>query len=175
MTRLLEDPMPVILFGIIAEAVLGIILLRTGRGVLLWAMAGVLVVTLAGVGMEWLVVTEVEQVEQSLESAAAAIEANREEDVLAWVDPSAKDTRGMVHWAMRRVKFTKVKISDLEIKVNRLTSPPTAVADLTGMVRFRDRTGQVPYEHYRGKFTLELRRESDRWMITDQTWHNDPR
>ena len=41
MTFLLESPWPALVFGIFAEALLGIILLRTGRGVLLWAMAGV--------------------------------------------------------------------------------------------------------------------------------------
>jgi hypothetical protein len=89
----LEDPMPIILFGIVAEAVLGIILLTTRRGVLLWAMAGVLVLVLAGVGLEWLVVTERERVEATVEGAAAAVRANDRQGLLQCLDPAAADAR----------------------------------------------------------------------------------
>ena len=66
MTTLLEDPMPVIFFGIVAEAILGVVLLQTRRGAVLIAMVAVLVVVLGCVGLERLVVTDTEQVENTL-------------------------------------------------------------------------------------------------------------
>ena len=93
MTTLLESPWTVILFGIAAEAVLGIILARTGRGVLIWAMAGVLLLVLALVGLEWLVVTDRERIEATLESAAASVAANDPDGVLETIDGSATEAR----------------------------------------------------------------------------------
>ena len=111
MLTLLESPLPVILFGIIAEAVLGIVLVRTGRGVLIWVMIGVLVLVSAGVALEWLVVTDVETVEAAFESMAAALETNDPDAVLAHIDPAAADTRNLAAWGLRQVEFTKVGIT----------------------------------------------------------------
>ncbi len=76
MTLLFENPLRIIFIGIVIEAVLGIVLLRTGRGALLWAMLGVLALTLAGVVVERLVVTEKERVEMTLDGITSALEAN---------------------------------------------------------------------------------------------------
>jgi len=178
MTTLVENPMPVILFGVVAEAVLGIILLMSGRGVVLWAMAGVLVLVLGGVGLERLVVTEWEQVEATLEGAAAALQANDQTRLLGseeYLAESAVETRERVRYALNRIEFTKVKITDLEIKINRLTSPPTATAQITGHVRFEDLTGQMIHDNYPIKdLTLRLRRTPEGWRIVGYEWKNDP-
>ena len=175
MTVLFENPMPVILFGIIAEAVLGIALLRTGRGVLLWAMGGVLALLLVGVGLEWLVVTEGEQVEATLEDVAAAVGANDQPGVLRHVDPSAAETRRLINWGFGRVDFTEAKITHLEVQnINHLTSPSTARVRVKGIVYFQVRRGEDPYGKRPVNLTLELRRGSDRWLITGHKWHGDP-
>ena len=76
MSIFLDSPWPAILFGIIGEAVLAVMLLRSGRGVLLGAMAGVLALSLAGVGVERLVVTDNKLIAAVIYDAAAALEAN---------------------------------------------------------------------------------------------------
>ena len=63
MTTLIEDPTPILVVGILIEAVLAIALLRTGRGVLLWAMLAVAGLTGLGLLLERWVVTERERVE----------------------------------------------------------------------------------------------------------------
>ena len=172
----LEDPMPVILFGIVAEAALGIAVLTTRRGVLLWAIAGVLVLVLAGVGLEWLVVTERERVEATVEGAATAVRANDRQGLLQQVDPSAGDARRLVNWAFDRVDFTDAKITHLEVQsINELTSPPTAKVHVKGIVFFRDRAGQDPYDKQPVDLTLELRLQSGRWLISGYEWPDDPR
>jgi hypothetical protein len=176
MTTLLEDPMPVILFGIVAEAVLGIAVLTTRRGVLLWAMAGVLVLVLAGVGLEWLVVTEGERAEATVEGAAAAVRANDRQGLLQRIHPSAGDARRLVNWAFEQVDFTDAKITHLEVQsINHLTSPPTAKVHVKGIVFFRDRARQDPYGKRPVDLTLELRLQSGRWLISGYEWHDDPR
>ena len=179
MTTLFESPWYIIFFGIAAEAVLGIILVRTGRGILIWAMAGVLVLVLALVGLERLVVTDGERIEATLEGAAAALQANDSRRLLQgeeYFASSAVKTRARVRQGLSRVEFTNVRITNLEIKINRYTSPHTAKAHIRGTVQFKDRRGEVPYQSYPLKeLTVELRRGPDRWLITGHEWHDDPR
>lgn len=175
MTTLLENPIPIILFGLIAEAVLGIALVRTGRGALLWAMAGVLVLVLAGVGLEWLVVTEVEEVEATFDAVAEALVANDLQAVLAHICPSDTDTRGRVAWGMRLVEFTNAKITGLDVAVIHTTSPPTARAHVRGLVQFEGRSQVVVYKSYPLNIRFRLRKEPHGWVIIEHEWErNDP-
>ena len=166
MSTLVENPLPIIFIGVIVEAILAVILVQTGRAVILVAMGVVLLIVLAGVGLEWLVVTERERVEATLDAAAAAVEANDLNRVLKHVSASAGKTRRRAAWALDRIEVLDIKLRNLDITVNRLTSPPTAKARFDGTIEFDDRKGQFPYRHYHAPFTVELRLENDRWMIT---------
>ncbi len=164
---LLQDPLPIIFFGIITAAVLGVMLLRTGRGVLLFVILGVIGLTLAGVGIEWLVVTEQERVEAALDAAAIALESNDLDTVLACCASSADHTRSEARRALRYVEFIEIKINRLEIDdINYLTSRPTVTARFTALISARDRSGQFGSVTRPIGFTVQLRKESDRWLIT---------
>ena len=175
MSTLLEDPMPIIFLGIVVETLLAAALLNTRRGVILLAMLGVLVLVLAGVGLESLVVTEVERVEAALDGAADALEANDLARVLEHVASSADQTRGRAEQVLGMIEFNDVKIHNLRITVNRLTSPPTAEAEFNGIFAFRDLTGQFARRGYAARFTIGLRLEGDRWLITNHIEHHDLR
>ena len=166
-TTLVENPVPIIFIGIVAEAVLGVVLLQTGRGVLLLAMLGVLLLVLGGVALEWLVVTEVERVEASLDGVAAALEANDSNAVVSYISPAASGTRSRAQWALSEYEVTDTTIRNLEISVNRLTSPPTAEARFDGVISLAARKGaMLPYNNYPAQFTVKFRLEGDRWLIT---------
>ncbi len=164
MTALVENPMPIIFFGIIAEAVLGVVLLRTGRGAILWVMLGVLVVVLAGVGLEWLVVTQAEEVEATLDNVAAALMANDLDRVFQHVAPEAQPSRSRARYAMGLFKLTGVKINNLKIKINRLTSPPSAKARFIGIISAED-----PRRTEKGCFPTKPDRSVSRWSSVWRT------
>jgi hypothetical protein len=86
MTMFLESPIPVIFIGIIAEAVLATFFFSMRKAWTLWAMLGVLVLVFAGVGLEWVVVTDVEQVEARSISTLPAMPFRRAH---GWPAPSA--------------------------------------------------------------------------------------
>ncbi len=175
MTILLENPWPAILVGIVVEAILAVILVRTGRGAVLVAMGGVLLVVLALVGLEWLVVTERERVEMAVEAGRAGLEANDLDAVLACLAPQASVTEDLVRWAMRRVEFERVRITQLDVgRINELTSPPSVNVRLNFLAEFRDRQGVIPYRHYSTEIGLTLRRFDDRWLVTDYEWKDEP-
>lgn len=174
MTTLVEDPTPIIFFGVLVEAVLAVVLFRTGRGVLLWAIIGVLVLVLAGVWLEWLVVTEVERVEAVIEGARAALAANDEKGVMKHIHRSAREIRNLVSSGFRQVHFTDAKITNLKIKINNMTSPPTATADVTGIAWFEALRSDIPRNKHLLSAAVELRLFPEGWLITDYKLKDDP-
>jgi hypothetical protein len=175
MNLLLESFWPAILFGIIGEAILAVILLRTGRGVLLLAMAGVLLVSLAGLALVRWVPTERKMVAATLYDTAAALEANDLKGVLRHVAAEDDDTREQAAYALQRAEFVEVKIRALEIAINRLTSPPTAKTTFNVVVTAKDRNGDWPQRTVPVKLAVELRRQADGWVITGHKLFDDPR
>jgi hypothetical protein len=173
MTFLVENPWWIIFVGIITEAVLGVILFHTGRGVLLWVMLGVLALMLLGVLVERLVVTEREKVEATLDGIVAALDANDLQRTLSFVSPEAIKTRGRAGWAMGRIEVQSARISNLEITVNRLTSPWTAKAAFYGHLYYRDRQGEFPYNNFGSNFTVYLSKQSNRWLVTGHIEEQD--
>jgi hypothetical protein len=141
MNLLLESYWPAILFGIVGEALLAVALLRTGRGVLLGAMAGVLLLALAGVAVVRWLPTERKSAAATLYQTAAALEANDLAGVLRHVAPAAAGTRDDARWALQQAEIIELKIRYLEITINRLTSPPTAKATFNVTVTAKDRRG----------------------------------
>ena len=166
MTTLIESPWPAIFFGIIVLAILAVVLVRTGRGAVLLAMIGVLLVTLAGVGLEWLVVTERERAEDTLYGAAAAIEANDLDRLMQCVSPSAPYTPARARSVMNQYKFTEARITSVEIQINDLTSPPSATAKMIGIFSVSDSLNELPYNNGRVGLTVYLRLENGLWLIT---------
>ena len=174
MATLLENPMPIIFLGILAEAVLAILLVSLRQSVFIWAMVGVLVLVIAGVALEIAVVTEVERVEATLDGVTRALEDNDVDRLLReYVAPVAAKTEARARTALSMVEITSAKISGLRIEINRLTSPPTAEARFNGVVRFEPKTDMIHHRYYARRFTVELRLEGDRSLITDHVEHED--
>ena len=169
MMSLLESPWPILLIGIVVEAVLAVMLLQSGRGRILWAMLGMGLLVLAGLAIERLVVTEREAIEGTLDTAAAAVQANDLDALLVCISSTAPKTRRDAQWVLGLAEFTKARVGDVEITVNRLTSPPTAHAKFLAIGAARDRkTGDFDGSFVR-RVTANLCKENGRWMIGDYT------
>jgi hypothetical protein len=166
---LLESPWPAIFFGIIVEAILAVVLVRTGRGAVLWAMIGVLLLTLGGVLLEWLVETERERVESTLYGAAAAIEANDLPRLLDCISSSATPTRSRAQSVLNQFTFSEARLNDVQVEINELTSPPTAKTKMIACFSLIERHGEFSYPNGRLAMTVTLRRENGRWLITGHT------
>ena len=161
----LEHSGPILLAGIVAELVLGSLLVRSGRGMWLWPMGGVLLLTLSGVALERAIQTPKEQVAGTLYAAAAALEENNLEALFEHISSTSRYTPQRARTVLQQYRFRQARITHLEVEINPLTSPPTAVAPLTVLISVEDRHGQPIYT---GRVRLEvlLRWEKDRWRIT---------
>jgi len=164
----LESPWPWIFFGIVAEAILAVVLVTSRRPAIFWGMLGALVLTVAGVVVERLVVTDRERVEAAMDGIVAALNANDLEGLLRdYIAPDALGTRGRAVWALNRVQVHRANYHNLRVTINRLTSPITADAEFDGVVDYRDRLGEFPYSHYAARFVVELELRDGRWLVTD--------
>jgi hypothetical protein len=166
MAIFVESPWPILFIGIAIEAVLAFLLLRTGLGKYLIAMIGVALLVAAGLIVERLVVTDRERVEQTLDTAVAAVRRNDLQGALACITPSDHKARTFTTWVFGRVEFQEAYITGLEITVNRLTSPPSAEAKFLAIGRGRDRNGEFPYQGFKRRVTLQMRLEGERWLVT---------
>jgi hypothetical protein len=167
MSYLVENPWPGLLVAAFIELALGILLVRGGRAWVIIAMAGVLVAAVAFVVIERLVVTDKEEIENSLEMVAGALEAHDVPGVLATLAPEFP-RRAEVERVLARFEVSQARVgSDLEVRFNPLTNPPSATAYFTGHLEGKDLRGQLPYEHLIRKFKIVFRRDGDRWVIAD--------
>ncbi len=171
MNWLVEDPTPTLVGILLVEAVLTLALVKTGRGILFAAIAGVALLGAGLLALEWIVVTDKESVEDTLTAAAHALEANDPQAVIRFIDP-ASPMRSRVAQEMSRVTINKASFSRLDVTFNRRVTPPTAEADFMGFINGRDRRGELPYENFAGRFVVHLRREGDAWLMTDYEMHD---
>lgn len=174
MNWLFEDPITVIVAGVLIEVLLGIALYNSGQGRLLWAMGGVLTATLLLVLVELLVVTDRERISDTLSDAAAALETNNAAAVTPFIAPEASDMRARAEAALSVFVVKSASFSGLDVTVNSHLSPPTAQARFFGKFAGHDRLGRIPYENAFRRFEVDLRRDGDRWVMTDYRMHGEP-
>jgi hypothetical protein len=160
---LVEDPTFVLIAAGLAVVGLAISFFQTGRGLYLIWIGAVLFVMLLLLLIERYVVTDREQVEETLYAAAAALEANDLEATLSYVSPTADLLQGDIRGRMRSVEFEDTEISDLAIELSPSESPPRAHASFLGRVDFK--MSNLPFERIIRRVTVELTWEDDRWLV----------
>jgi hypothetical protein len=173
----LESPVPILVVGILVEAVLVIALLRTGRGILLAPITVVALIVLAGVLIERLVVTERKQVAAAIAEAAAAIEADDMNRLTACISPSPEGdkTRALARDLHTIWRVTQIRIRNLNVSINAYTNPRTATATFTAIVTGGDRAGAISDVTRPAEVKVTLQLESGRWLITGHDITRDPR
>lgn len=163
---LVEDPTWILVCGIAIEAILAVVLVRTGRGAVVFLMIAAFALVLAGIGIERAIVTPREEVEETLDGLAAALLAGDVNGVVAFIAPDASSLRAEAAAQLPQVKVNEARIRDLKVSLNVHANPPTAVADFRGILKVKDSREQFPYENYLGRFKVDLRRDGDAWLIT---------
>ena len=171
MTMFLENPIPILVVGVVAEAILALIFVNTRRGSVLAAMGVVLALMLLGVLTEHLIVTPREEVENMIDDLAAALKSEtdapeaKKQQVLGFLSTSAKDSRRKAEQNLDKFTLTGAWIRHLEVTVNELTNPPSAHVTFTGMLTGKYHAGQLPFNSVPVQFEAKLRKENGRWVI----------
>ena len=164
MSWLTEDPTFVLLaIGVVAVGII-IAILKTGRGLYLTWLGGVLLLALLVIVIDRYVVTDREKIEDTLYGAAAALEGGDVEGVTSYLAASGEALEREVRSRMRTTEVRKARVvSDLRIDFSPLESPPKATATFLGHVEFK--AASVPLEQYLGRVKIQLAKEGDRWLV----------
>jgi len=163
-----EDPTPIFILGGITLAALFVYLMKTGRGLVLVAMAAVAAFMGLAVLVDALVVTDRERVENVIYEAAAAAEHNDLNAVTAFVSSSVPQiTADIRHWIgpNGQLAIESVTIGGLDVSVDHTTSPPTAAAKFWYVGQGQWRSGVTVYERIPGKLKVDFRLENNQWRV----------
>jgi ketosteroid isomerase-like protein len=175
MTLFLEEPLPAILIGLLAVAILGGLWIRTGRKWLLHALAVSIVATAAMLLLEKWWVTYREQVDATLRQCAADVENNDLQAVLSHVHSEAPAIRQRVEEEFPKYRFKEVTIArNLEIAVEAKHDPPQAVAEFNVIAVGAEKGGLIANQKVVRFVKVVFQREKDgQWRVIDYA-HHDP-
>lgn len=139
-------------------------------------VAAALAALAAGVDLaDRLVETDREALETLLPALARAAERRDAATVLAGIDPAIRPLRDETQALLDRLRPEEIRITRLEVAVDRSTTPRRATADV--LVRYHgdvgDRggpaTGQVLVP-----LTLRLHKPAEAWLVTEARFDDDP-
>ncbi|RIK76174.1 MAG: hypothetical protein DCC67_14250 [Planctomycetota bacterium] len=169
MAMLTENPLPIILIGgVAATAALVFFLARRTSGPLM-ALAAILGLSAALLAVERLVVTDREEVEQSIAELFAAIEANDVQRTLRQVDPNSSvpaDVRAL----MPLIHVEKARTMGSQgIQVHLDQEPPTAVSSGKVALTGTHASSGAPVGYVNQRVEITWTKPGDRWMVSGYT------
>lgn len=164
-TMLLEQPWSILGVGIAAFALAVGGLVATGKRGFLAAAIGIAILVAGLMVLEWSVVTDSEQVEQTLFGIAADLERNDVDAVVDRISARADRLRREVQSRIRTVHIRQVSIkSNLEIEVYPKRTPPLAEAKFNAVI-----SGDLNNGDYQGSypryFVCKFRKEDGQWRL----------
>ncbi len=163
MSWLTDDPTMVLLAAAVLAVGFLIAFLKTGRGLYLLWLGGVVLATMVLVLVERYVVTDREQIEDTLRGAAAAVEANDFDAAFEYLAPTADLLHGEIRRRLQTVNVEEATIADLTIDFSPLELPPKAIARFLGILKFE--ASGIPYDRILRRLTVKLVKQGNRWLI----------
>src|SRR5690242_16065738 len=118
MTWFTENPTPPVVVGILVEAALVVVLMKTGKRAALWGMLLTALATALVVAMNILIVTPQEEVRAALEEIRQLVEQNDRTALIDRIDPVATNLRNQAQTDLSLLTVTSAKINDLKVLVD---------------------------------------------------------
>jgi hypothetical protein len=172
MTWFTENPLPLVLLGVIVEAMLAVVLARTGKRSVLWGMIGLAVFVIGAVVLERYIVTPREELRAALEEVRAIVAANDPPALLKRIDTNQEVARlrNQVQRDLANVTVTEAKITELreeDIKVNG----DRAKMKFIGSVDLKAAGSLNSPPHIVLKFDVAWRKQDGVWIVTAAEYH----
>jgi hypothetical protein len=172
MTWLIEDPLPIMVMGVILGVIVAVGFIKTGQRWLIAALAGVVLLAIAVLAIEQMVVTDREEVELVLFEIAAAVERNDIDAALLHISPDAPGVH-RANTELRRITFREVDIKpNLEIEVFPDRTPPEAQTRFNVVVIADVGIGGGA-DRYPRYVEATFVKEGERWVVRDYD-HYEP-
>ena len=175
MTWITENPIPLFILGLIAQIILGIALWQTGRGWIVWVMIALALVSIGLIGAEIVLISPKEEVTDTLDELAAALETNDHSKVLAFIAPEASAMRADAARRLKEVKISEATVTgNLQIKFDPPPDPSKPIATATFIGRFKAKLLKetTPYDNALLRFKVHFRKENGKWLVTGYDLNN---
>ena len=162
---LFEEPLYVIILGVIAVAMLGFAWYQVQWRSLLYAIAGVVVLTVVMLVIGHFVVTDTEQVKQTLYDLAHVVEQNDLNKVLEYAATGADDVRAQAAAELPRYDIHRVKIKhNLEVTIDYDKTPPRATATFNVVVEGVERSLHASF-HVPRYVEMTFVKQNGKWRV----------
>ena len=165
MTKLLEEPLYILLIGVPLTLAFVFAWIRTTKTPLLVVAIALLLLTIGGVIAERLVVSDREAITQQLDQIAADVQAGDLPKILGHVHSDAVQTRSLAETQLTRYTVRGARIAKIhELKVFRDRDPAESEIKLNAVVEI---------DAYRGPiaFLVTLRLDGETWKVYDYEIH----
>ena len=166
MTWVIEQPLYLIILGLVGVVGFGFGWIQTGYRALLYLAVGSAVCAAGLLLLERFVVTDAEQVEAALHQIADDIENNDLPAVLAAIHPDAVETRqrAAAEFPNYEIDYVDIK-SNLKVDFKDDVVPPKALATFNVTVKGRERSfGPFNVPRF---VEVTLVKVDDRWLALD--------
>jgi dihydroxyacetone kinase DhaKLM complex PTS-EIIA-like component DhaM len=173
MSMLLENPLPIAVVGALAAVLAGIVFMARKSLGSLAALVGALVVTLALLAVERFVVTDREEVENSLLGVMAAIRANDAPGLLAFIDLGAAKVRADAESLMPQMRIEVANAASVETTLDPAPLPTTATSRFRAFLHGTHERSGTPIAYVNQQVDLQWAKRGDRWVITGYTAYFD--
>jgi hypothetical protein len=160
-----ENPTPVLFACGAVAMVLLLRFFKTGHVRSLLPILGVAAFAGAAVLVDYLVVTDREQVQNVIYGAAADAERNDLDAVMKFISPGASTVREDLKRWVGKTKLSLVKIAQLDVHVDIEANPPTATARFWVRAEGEAHNETAIYHNYVGRLIVDFRREGEKWLV----------
>lgn len=177
MTWLYEEPLVVVVVGILLLVGLGIAWSSTGRKELAFAAGMVLLLMIVGVVIERLVVTDGESIRQTLQEVAQEVAANDHRALLKHIADDAPQIKQRAEKEMPNYDFQNCRVTKIhQLIVDTTGQPKTAIVELNVVFTGNFQVGGMPFNNYTGArwIRLELVQDKDGQWKVENYEHDDP-
>ena len=169
MSWITENPIPLFILGLLAQTILAVALWQTGRGWILWLMIALALVSVGLIAAEIVLISPKEEVTDTLNNLATALETNDADKVVAFIAPDATTLRADAMRRLKQVKIYEASVTgNLQIKFDSSPQPdkPIATASFIGRFKAELLKETTPYENAVLRFKMHFRKENGKWLVT---------
>ncbi len=174
MNALLENPLTICAVGALLATVALVVFLARRSLASLVTLTGIVLLTLAALGVERYVVTDREQVQASVAAMLAAIEANDAPGVVAWIDPAAKRMRADAAALMPQIKVEKARaLGKAAVRIDGSAQPPRAACTFRAFLQGVHAKSGMQVGYFNQQVDIQWVKRGERWLMDGYTAYYD--
>ncbi|MHB0956000.1 MAG: hypothetical protein ACYC6N_20905 [Pirellulaceae bacterium] len=166
MSWIVEEPLYIVILGVVTLAFLTFAWMQTGFRWLLHATLGVGALTIGLLVLERLVETEPELIDATLRQIGRDVERNDLDAVLGHVYSGAPETLRMAQSEFPRYSFKLVNIKhNVEVQLHPDAAPPMAEVTFNVVLDVTERNSEIRHPRVALFVRLTLRKEKGAWKV----------